>query len=424
MQSRFALYDDREGQLLLEETLGDRTELEAPTTMNTMPVYLDHHSTTPVDQRVLDQMLPFFRQQFGNAASINHAYGWRAAEAVERARQQVAELLNAQPQAIVFTSGATEANNLALKGVLRASPPGSHVVTVATEHKAVLDPLKRLKRQGYGVTIVPVNGQGFVDPKQIAAAIRPETVLVSVMWANNEVGTIQPLLDINFLCKLRGVLLHTDAAQAVGKIPIDLAATDIDLLSLSGHKLYGPQGIGALVVRQGDPRILMEPLFDGGGHEGRLRSGTVPVPLVVGLGAACEIARQEMTSEADRLERLAHQLRDGLRQRLGGLTFNGPDSDRGTGGLRRRLPGNVHVSFAGVDGVALLANLKKIAVSSGSACTTADPEPSHVLRAMGVSESLSLASLRFGLGRETTSSQIDFAIDYVAETVQRLRGMS
>ena len=421
MPSRYALCDD---QLLLESVLfGTQTDLESETTMNTLPIFLDHHSTTPVDQRVLDQMLPYFRQQFGNAASINHEYGWRAAEAVERARQQVADLVKVKPQAIVFTSGATEANNLALKGVLRASPPGSHVVTVATEHKSVLDPLKRLKRQGYGVTLVPVNSQGFVDPKQIAAAIKPETVLVSVMWANNEVGTVQLLLDINFLCKLRGVLLHTDAAQAVGKIPIDLSATDIDLLSLSGHKLYGPQGIGALVVRQGEPRILMEPLFDGGGHEGRLRSGTLPVALVVGLGAACEIAGHEMEAEAARLERLAHQLREGLSQRLGGLTFNGP-AVSGPGELRRRLPGNVHVSFAGVDGVALLANLKEIAVSSGSACTTADPEPSHVLRAMGISEALSLASIRFGLGRETTYEQIHFTIDYVAETVQRLRAMS
>lgn len=421
MPSRFALCDD---QLLLESVLfGTQTDLESETTMNTLPIFLDHHSTTPVDQRVLDQMLPYFRHQFGNAASVNHEYGWRAAEAVGRARQQVADLFKVQPQSIVFTSGATEANNLALKGVLRASPPGSHVVTVATEHKSVLDPLKRLKRQGYGVTLVPVDKHGHVDPKQIAAAIKPETVLVSVMWANNEVGTVQSLLDINFLCKLRGVLLHTDAAQAVGKIPIDLSATDIDLLSLSGHKLYGPQGIGALVLRQGEPRILMEPLFDGGGHEGRLRSGTLPVALVVGLGAACEIAGHEMEAEAERLERLAYQLREGLSQRLGGLTFNGPPVS-GSGELRRRLPGNVHVSFAGVDGVALLTNLKKIAVSSGSACTTADPEPSHVLRAMGVSEALSLASIRFGLGRETTSEQIDFTIDYVVQKVQRLRAMS
>ena len=388
-----------------------------------MPIYLDHHSTTPVAARVLERMLPYFREQFGNAASINHAFGWRAAAAVDQARQQVADLLKVEARSIIFTSGATEANNLALKGVLRASPAGSHVVTSAIEHKAVLDPLNRLKRQGYGVTIVPVDGQGLVDPERIAAAIKPETVLVSVMWANNEVGTIQPLPAISLLCQVHGVLLHTDAAQAVGKLPIDLRSTNIDLLSLSGHKLYAPQGIGVLVVRQGDPRIRIEPLFDGGGHEGRLRSGTLPVALIVGLGAACEIAHEEMASEAQRLQRLAQQLREGLCQGLSGLTFNGPFENT-VAGLPKRLPGNVHVSFAEVDGVALLANLKEIAVSSGSACTSADPEPSHVLRAMGIPETQSLASLRFGLGRETTSEQIDFTIHYVTETVQRLRARS
>ena len=387
-----------------------------------MPIYLDHHSTTPVDERVLEQMLPYFREKFGNAASINHVFGWRAAEAVDKARQQVADLLQVTPKSIVFTSGATEANNLALKGVLRASPPGSHVVTTAIEHKAVLDPLKRMQRQGYGVTIVPVDGHGEVSPQQIAEALRPETVLVSVMWANNEVGTIQPLSEIHRLCKARGVLLHTDAAQAVGKLPLDLAKTDVDLLSLSGHKLYAPQGIGALVVRQGEPRIRLEPLFDGGGHEGRLRSGTLPVALIVGLGAACEIARQEMAAEAARLQKLARQLQDGLSRRLTGLVFNGHTALAEEEGPVRRLPGNVHVSFAGVDGIALLASLKEIAVSSGSACTSADPEPSHVLRAMGIPEAMSLASLRFGLGRETTPEQIDFTISYVAETVNRLRG--
>jgi len=387
-----------------------------------MPIYLDHHSTTPVDERVLEQMLPYFREKFGNAASINHAFGWRAAEAVDKARQQVANLLQVTSKSIVFTSGATEANNLALKGVLRASPPGSHVVTTAIEHKAVLDPLKRMQRQGYGVTIVPVDGNGEVSPQLIAEALRPETVLVSVMWANNEVGTIQPLSEINRLCKARGVLLHTDAAQAVGKLPLDLAKTDVDLLSLSGHKLYAPQGIGALVVRQGEPRIRLEPLFDGGGHEGRLRSGTLPVALIVGLGAACEIARQEMAVEAARLQKLARQLQDGLSRRLAGLAFNGHTERVEEAGTYRRLPGNVHVSVSGVDGIALLASLKEIAVSSGSACTSADPEPSHVLRAMGIPEAMSLASLRFGLGRETTAEQIDFTINYVAETVTRLRG--
>lgn len=386
-----------------------------------MPIYLDHHSTTPVDARVLERMIPYFRESFGNAASINHVFGWRAAEAVAGARQQVAELLQVDSSAIVFTSGATEANNLALKGVLRASPPGSHVVTSAVEHKAVLDPLKRMQRQGYGVTIVPVDSTGRVDPDQIAAAIQPETVLVSVMWANNEVGTIQPLHEIGDICRKRRVLLHTDAAQAVGKIPTNLSQFPIDLLSLSGHKLYAPQGIGALVVRRGEPRIRIEPLFDGGGHEGRLRSGTLPVALIVGLGAACEIAGRELEAEAIRLAGLARRLRDGLRHQLSGLTFNGPAEERDTS-HHHRLPGNVHLSFSGVNGEALLANLKEIAVSSGSACTSADPEPSHVLRAMGVSEALTLASLRFGLGRETTVEEIDFTVAYVAEVEQRLRG--
>lgn len=386
----------------------------------TMPIYLDHHATTPVDPRVLELMVPYFREKFGNAASINHVFGWRAAEAVETARQQVATLLSTDPHAVIFTSGATEANNLALKGVLRASPAGSHVVTTAVEHKAVLDPLKRMKRQGYGVTIVGVDREGRVDPERIAAALKPETVLVSVMWANNEVGTIQPIAEISELCQQRGVLLHVDAAQAVGKIPVDLSRTPVDLLSVSGHKLYAPQGIGVLVVRQGEPRIRMEPLFDGGGHEGRLRSGTLPVPLIVGLGAACEIAQEEMETESARLWNLSEHLRNGLSQRLAGLTFNGPTGERNSL-PQRRLAGNTHVSFADVDGVALLANLKEIAVSSGSACTSADPEPSHVLRAMGVSESLSLASLRFGLGRDTTAEDIDVAINHVTTVVQQLR---
>lgn len=384
------------------------------------PIYLDHHATTPVDARVLEKMLPYFREQFGNAASINHVYGWRAAEAVDVARGQVAALLHVDPSAIIFTSGATEANNLALKGTLRSAPAGSHVVATDVEHKSVLDPLKRMKRQGFGITLVPVDSLGCVDPEQIARAIRPETVLVSVMWANNEVGTIQPIAEISDICRARRVLLHTDAAQAVGKIPVDLSLTNVDLLSLSGHKIYAPQGIGVLVVRPGEPRIRLEPLFDGGGHEGRLRSGTLPVPLIVGLGAACEIAVHEMSAESVRIKILAQHLADGLRQRLGGLTFNGPPIDRNS--LQcNRLAGNVHVSFAGVDGVALLSSLKDVAVSSGSACTSADPEPSHVLRAMGLSEALSLSSLRFGLGRETTAEEIDFTVKSVAEVVTKLR---
>lgn len=385
-----------------------------------MPIYLDHHATTPVDARVLERMVPYFRERFGNPASINHEFGWRAAEAVETARQQVADLLHTDPAAIIFTSGATEANNLALKGVLRASRPGSHVVSTAIEHKAVLDPLKRLQRQGYRATIVGVDHAGRVDPDQIAAAIQPETVLVSVMWANNEVGTIQPIEQISNLCRQRGVWLHTDAAQMIGKVPVDLQQTPIDLLSISGHKLYAPQGIGVLVVRPKEPRVRIEPLFDGGGHERRLRSGTLPLPLIVGLGAACEIAGQEMETEAVRLKMLADRLRTGLTSRLSNITFNGLEN-KSNPLCHNKLPGNVHVSFGGVDGTALLSSLKEIAVSSGSACTSADPEPSHVLRAMGISEAMSLASIRFGLGRETTMAEIDFAVDYVARIVTELR---
>ncbi|MDB5391075.1 MAG: iscS [Planctomycetaceae bacterium] len=382
-----------------------------------MPIYLDHHATTPVDPRVLEKMLPFFRETFGNAASINHVFGWRAAAAVQVARDQIAALLNVSAKSIVFTSGATEANNIALKGVLAAAGPNRHVLTTSVEHKAILDPLKRMERRGHSVTVIPVDDEGIVDPEQLEAAIRPETVLISVMWANNEIGSIQPIGEISEICRKRKVLLHTDAAQAAGKIPLDLIETPVDLLSLSGHKLYAPQGIGILYVRQRAPRIQIEPLFDGGGHEGHLRSGTLPVPLIVGLGVACQIAQDELTTESQRLSELSLRLRNGLNQRLAGLTFNGPVG-------ATRLPGNVHVSVAGINGVALLANLREIAVSSGSACTTADPEPSHVLRAIGIPEALSLASIRFGLGRETTTDQIDFTISYFAEIVTRLRNQS
>ena len=374
-----------------------------------LPIYLDHHATTPVDPRVLSAMLPFFTEKFGNAASINHAFGWAAAEAVETAREQVARLLRAPARSLVFTSGATESNNLALKGVLGRAR-GGHLITSAAEHRAVLDPAAKLRRQGHEVSILPVDRYGILAAPQVAAALRDDTALVSVMLANNEVGTLNPVQEIGALCRARGVPFHCDAAQAAGKLPIDLDAWPIDLLSLSGHKLYAPKGIGVLYVRGDGPRL--EPLFDGGGHERRLRSGTLPVPLIVGLGAACELARQQMHDDATRIAALRDRLWAGL-QRIPGISLNGHPTER--------LAGNLNVSFDGVDGEALMMSLKEIAVSSGSACTSADPEPSHVLRAMGVGDALSRASLRFGIGRFNTEPQIDFAIEHVADAVQRVR---
>jgi cysteine desulfurase len=380
-----------------------------------MPIYLDDHATTRVDPRVLEVMLPFFTEQYGNAASISHAFGWEAADAVEEARGQVGRLLNVPAESLVFTSGATEANNLAIKGVLRAAGSGAHLVTNAAEHRSVLDPAAKLARSGFDVTVLPVDRFGLVDPEQVARAIGPKTVLVSIMAANNEVGTINPVADIGRICRERGVLFHCDAVQAVGKIPLDLSQWPVDLLSLTAHKLYGPKGIGALYVRRGAPRIRIEPLFDGGGHERRLRSGTLPVPLVVGLGKACDLAGGCLASESAAVATLRDRLWDRLSSEIDGVTRNGHPA--------ACLPGNLNVSFTGVDGEALMTSLTAIAVSSGSACTSADPEPSHVLRAMGVSDNLARASLRFGLGRFTTTSDIDIAATTVIEAVQRLRAL-
>jgi cysteine desulfurase len=377
------------------------------------PIYLDHHATTPIDSRVLDAMLPYFGEKFGNPASVNHLYGWEAAEAVEAARQKIAELLQADARSLVFTSGATEANNLAIKGVVQAAPPQSHVITTAAEHRSVLDPLQHLARRRTEVTFLDVDSDARVTPDDVARAIRPNTVLVSVIWANNEVGSLDPIREIGELCRERGILFHTDAVQAIGKLPIDLSALPVDLLSGSAHKLYGPKGVGLLYFRRGGPRIAIEPLVHGGGHEQRLRSGTLPVPLIVGFGEACRIAGREMPAEWTRLAGLRDRLWEGLSSQLVGLTLNGHPSER--------LAGNLNVSFEGVDGEALMMGLSGIAVSSGSACTSADPEPSHVLRAMGRSERLTRASLRFGLGRSTTADQIDRAIAIVVKTVRRLR---
>jgi cysteine desulfurase len=377
------------------------------------PIYLDHHATTPVDPRVFEAMRPFFLEKFGNAASLNHLFGTEAADAVEQSRADVAQLLGADSNNLIFTSGATEANNLALLGVVRAAPAGRHVIATGAEHRSVLDPLRRLERSGTEVTFLPVDRHARVSAEQVAAAIKPNTVLISVIFANNEVGSINPIREIGEVCRQRNVLLHSDAVQAVGKISLNLSELPIDLLSLSAHKLYGPKGVGALYVRRDHGRIAIEPLLYGGGHERRLRSGTLPVPLIVGLGAACRIARDEMHDEAARLTLLRERLQAGLQREIDGLSFNGHPTER--------LPGNLNVSFEAVDGEALLAGLTGLAVSSGSACTSADPEPSHVLRAMGLSDPLTRASLRFGLGRNTSESEIDEAVRIVAATVRTLR---
>jgi cysteine desulfurase len=377
------------------------------------PIYLDHHATTPVDPRVLEAMLPYFRERFGNAASVNHPYGWEAAEAVETAREEIARLLNTDARCLIFTSGATEANNLALKGVVQAAPPQSHVITTAAEHRSVLDPLRRLQRTGTELTILDVDEHARIAPADVAQAIRANTVLVSVICANNEVGSLNRIGEIGELCRERGVLFHTDAVQAAGKIPIDLSELPVDLLSASAHKLYGPKGVGVLFIRREGKRIPLEPLLYGGGHEQRLRSGTLPVPLIVGFGEACRIAAEAMPAESTRLLALRERLWVGLCHELDGLLLNGHPTER--------LGGNLNVSFEGVDGEALMTGLSGIAVSSGSACTSAEPEPSHVLRAVGRSDSLTRASLRFGIGRETTEPEIDQAIQIVAAAVRRLR---
>ncbi len=381
------------------------------------PVYLDNHATTRCDPRVVAAMLPYFGEVYGNAASVSHRYGWDAAEAVDRARDEVARLIGAEAKEIVFTSGATEANNLAIKGAMRApNVRGDHVVSAVSEHKAVLDPLRRLAREGLRVTLVPCDPTGLVEASAVEAALTDRTALVTVMAANNEVGTINPIAAIGRLCRDRGILFHTDATQAVGKIPVDVRADETPLLSLSAHKLYGPKGIGALYVRRRDPQVRLAPLFDGGGHERGFRSGTLPVPLIVGLGEACRIAAEGMAEEQERILGLRERLHRGLCLRVGDLKRNGHPLDR--------LAGNLNLSFSGVDGEALMMAMRDVAVSSGSACSAANPEPSHVLTAMGLDEDSARASLRFGLGRFTTEEEVDFAIDSVATAVERLRGMS
>jgi cysteine desulfurase len=385
--------------------------------MPNLPIYMDNHATTRVDPRVVEAMLPFFTERYGNAASTNHVFGWEADEACSLAREQIAALVGATAKEIVFTSGATESNNLALKGAARMyRRKGKHLVTAAAEHKAVLDPCKRLGREGWDVTILPVDRTGRVDSGAVRDALRDDTVLVSVMLANNEVGTINPLGEIGRLCKERGVLLHSDATQAVGKVPVDVEELGVDLLSCSAHKLYGPKGVGALYVRRRNPQVRIEPILDGGGHERGMRSGTLPVPNIVGFGKACELCAELMQADGERIGALRDALYRGIVDRVEQVTLNGHPTDR--------LAGNLNLSFAFVEGEALMMSMKDVAVSSGSACTSANPEPSHVLLAMGIGEELTRASIRFGLGRFNTEDEVDFTVEAVADAVARLRSMS
>ena len=382
-----------------------------------LPVYMDNHATTQVDPRVLLAMLPYFTEKFGNAASRNHEFGWKAEEAVETARGQIARLIHASPREIIFTSGATESINLALKGGAAARRNGGdHIITQATEHKAVLDVSKHLEKSGFQVTYLPVNKDGLIDPERLRRAITAKTILISIMHANNEIGVIQPIEEIGKIAKEGKVLFHVDAAQSVGKILVDVEKLGIDLLSISGHKIYAPKGVGALYVRRKDPRVELVALIEGGGHERGMRSGTLNVPGIVALGKASEICQKEMAEEGQRLGWLRDKLKEAITSRLDDSFVNGT--------MVHRLPNNLNLSFAGVEGDALLMGISDVAVSSGSACTSATLEPSHVLRALGVSEDLAHSSIRFGLGRFNSEEEVDYIADRVVETVKRLRELS
>ncbi|MCB9748771.1 MAG: IscS subfamily cysteine desulfurase [Myxococcales bacterium] len=380
------------------------------------PIYLDYAATTPIDQRVLDKMMPYLTSHYGNAASRTHAYGWAAEEAVEGARVEIAKTINADSKEITFTSGATESNNLALKGVAEyLREQGKHIISVVTEHKAIIDTCKHLERNGCDVTMLPVNAEGLVSIEQLAAAMRDDTILVSVMFANNETGVIQPIAEIGALCHERGVLFHTDGVQAFGKVPIDVKKMNIDLMSISAHKIYGPKGVGGLYVRRRRPRVRLSPQIHGGGHERGNRSGTLNVPGIVGFGEAARLAREAMPAESAR----TFALREHLRQRLSEI----PHAIL-NGSLEHRLPGTLNMSFAYVEGESLLMGLKDIAVSSGSACTSASLEPSYVLRAMGLDDELAHSSLRMTIGRFTTRDELDYVADQIKFHVERLREMS
>jgi cysteine desulfurase len=402
-----------------------------------LPIYLDNHATTPVDPRVLEAMIPYFTQKFGNAASRNHSFGWESEKAVERAREQVAAVINADPKEIIFTSGATESDNIAIKGALEmyGATRGRHIITVKTEHKAVIDTCKFLSRpvgsdgdeeaNAIGetakgglaeVTFLDVEKNGLVDLKKLEAAIRPDTIMVAIMAANNEIGVVQDLAGIGKLCHEKGVLFFTDGAQAFGKVPIDVKAMNIDVMAISGHKIYGPKGIGALYVRRKGPRVRLAPVIHGGGHERGMRSGTLATPLIVGLGTAAEIAAKEMPEESKRIRGLRERLWKGLSAELDYIYLNGDHE--------KRLPGNLNVSFAFVEGEALMMGMRDLAVSSGSACTSASLEPSYVLKALGIGDDLAHTSIRYGIGRFNTEAEIDYAIEVSVKAVKKLRDMS
>ncbi len=382
-----------------------------------LPIYMDNHATTPVDPRVVEAMLPYFNDKFGNAASRNHSFGWTAEEAVENARGQIARLVNATPKEIIFTSGATESNNLAIKGVAEMyREKGNHIITQVIEHKAVLDTCKRLEKYGFEVTYLPVEKDGRINLDDLRRAITPKTILISIMYANNEIGVVQPIAEIGKIAKEKGILFHSDGVQAAGKIPVDVQKDNIDLLSLTAHKFYGPKGCGALYVRRKNPRVQLSAIIDGGGHERGMRSGTLNVPGIVGFGKASELCQSEMAAESERLRRLRDRLKDGIFAKLDEVYVNGS--------LTQRLPHNLNVSFAFVEGESLLMGINDIAVSSGSACTSATLEPSYVLKALGVGEDLAHTSIRFGLGRFNTEEEVDYVTSRVVETVNRLRELS
>jgi cysteine desulfurase len=382
-----------------------------------LPIYMDNHATTPVDPRVVDAMLPYFTERFGNAASRNHSFGWAGEEAVENARAQVASLIGATPKEIIFTSGATESDNLMIKGVAEMyREKGNHIITQAIEHKAVLDTCKRLEKYGYEVTYLPVQRDGRVNPEDVRKAITPKTILITIMYANNEIGIINPMAEIGKIAKEHGIIFAVDGVQAVGKIPVDVQKDNIDLLAISGHKIYGPKGVGALYVRRRNPRVQLSAIIDGGGHERGMRSGTLNVTGIIGLGKACELAQQEMPEESKKMRALRDRLRAGLEAKLDEVYINGS--------MEHRLPNNLNMSFAYVEGESLLMGINDVAVSSGSACTSATLEPSYVLKALGVGEDLAHTSIRFGLGRFNTEEEVDYVTNKMVQVVTKLRELS